>query len=77
MGKGLIHRAVVVAPREVGGGTGLLTGTCRTGNAVDVDVAADDARTQCRQQGQLDAGGKAAGICQVLGLANLVAMGLR
>ena len=64
--EGLVDGYVVVAPREVGGGTGLLSGSRAACDAVGVYVTADDAGLQRGQQPQLDAGGKASGIGQML-----------
>ena len=77
VGEGLVNRTVIVAPREMGGGPGLLSGTGAAGDTVDMDIAADNAGLQGRQHGQLDTSGKAAGVSQVLGLADGIAMGLR
>ena len=76
MGEGLIDRNIVVAPREMGGGTRLLTSSRATRDAVHVDIAADDACLQSRQHCQLDAGGKTARICQMLTVGYEVLMRL-
>lgn len=64
--EGLVDGYVVVAPREVGGGTWLLARSCAACYAVGVYITADDAGLQRGQQPQLDAGGKASGIGQML-----------
>ena len=72
--EGLVDGDIVVAPTEVCGCTRFLSGTGRTSNAVDMDVATDDAGLQCRKQSQLYASGKATGIGQVHGTNGLLSM---
>ena len=68
VGEGLIDGDIVIAPGIVGGGTWLLTCASAAGDAVDMDISAQDASLECRQQGKLDAGGKSAWIGQMVSL---------
>ena len=76
VGKGLVHRDVVVSPRVMCGGTGFLSGSGTAGNAIHMNVATDKTVSQSWQHGQLDASGKASGIGQMIASADLVTMGL-
>ena len=63
--EGLIDGDVVVAPGEMGRSAGLLPCPRAAGDAVYVDVAADDACLQRGQHGELDAGSEAARVGEV------------
>lgn len=76
VGEGLVDAQVVVAPREVCGGTGLLTGTRRARDGIHADGTAEQTHLCRRQQRQLDARGKAAGVGQVARLTDLGAVDL-
>ena len=76
VGEGLVDAQVVVAPREVRGGAGLLTGTRRARDGIHADGTVEQAHLCRRQQRQLDARGKAAGVGQVARLTNLRAVDL-
>ena len=65
MREGLVDGDIVVAPGEMSGCTWFLSCSCTSGDAVGVYVTADNPCFQCRQESQLDAGGKASGIGQM------------
>lgn len=65
MREGLVDGDIVVAPGEMGGCTWFLSCSCASGDAVGVYVAADNPCFQCRQESQLDSGGKASWIGQM------------
>ena len=73
----LVYAHVVVAPREVGCGTRLLSGTSRTRYGVHRNIVVDDAELCGRQQSELNAGGKATWVSNVLRLGNGVTVNLR
>ena len=50
VGERFVYAQVVVAPREMGCGTGLLTCSCATGNTVDHYVVIDESHLGGRQQ---------------------------
>ena len=64
--EGLVYAHVVVAPREVGGGTRLLSGTRRTRYGVHRNVVVEQAELGGGQESELYACGKASGVCHVL-----------
>ena len=66
--EGLVYAHVVVAPREVGGGTRLLSGTRRTRNGIHGNVVVEQAELGSGQQAQLYTCGKAAWIGNMLRL---------
>ena len=66
--EGLVNAHVVVAPREVGGGTRLLSGTRRTRNGVHGNVVVEQAELGSRQQSQLYTCGETTWISHVLRL---------
>ena len=66
--EGLVNTHVVVAPREVGSGTRLLSGTRRTRNGVHRNVVVEQAELGGGQQSQLYTCGKASGVSHVLRL---------
>ena len=66
--EGLVNAHVVVAPREVGGGTRLLSGTRRTRNGVHGNVVVEQAELGSGQQTQLYTCGETTGVCHVLRL---------
>ena len=68
--EGLVNAHVVVAPREVGSGTRLLSGTRRTRNGVHGNVVVEQAELGSGQQTQLYARGKAAWIGNMLRLGD-------
>ena len=70
--EGLVNAHVVVAPREMGGGTRLLSGTRRTRNGVHRNVVVDNSEFGSRQESELYACGKASGISHVLRLGNSI-----
>ena len=70
--EGLVNAHVVVAPREVGGGTRLLSGTRRARNGVHGNVVVEQAELGSGQQTQLYTCGKASGISHVLRLGNSI-----
>ena len=53
----LIDRHIVVAPREMGGSTWLLTRARRTRDGVDGNVVLEQVQVSGRQQSNLDGGG--------------------
>ena len=67
VGEGLVDAQVVVAPREVGGGTGLLTSTGRACNGVDGDIVLQQVLMSGGQQTELNGSGEATGIGYMLG----------
>ena len=77
VGKGLVDAQVVVAPREVRGGTGLLSGSRGTRDGIHADVLLQQVEVGGGQQSQLDAGGEAAGVGYVLGVLNLAFIDFR
>ena len=66
--EGLVNAHVVVAPREVGGGARLLSGTRRTRNGIHRNVVGEQAELGGGQQSQLYARGEATGISHMLRL---------
>ena len=70
--EGLVYAHIVVAPREVGGGTRLLSGTRRTRYGVHRNVVVDNSEFGSRQESELYACGKASGISHVLRLGDSV-----
>ena len=66
--EGLVNAHVVVAPREVGGGTRLLSGTRRTRYGIHGNVVVEQAELGSGQQAQLYTCGKAAWIGNMLRL---------
>ena len=66
--EGLVNAHVVVAPREVGGGTRLLSSTRRARNGINGNVVVEQAELGSGQQSQLYARGKAAWIGNMLRL---------
>ena len=72
--EGLVNAHVVVAPREVGGGTRLLSGTRRTRNGVHGNVVVEQAELGCGQQTQLYTCSETTWISHVLRLGYGVAI---
>ena len=72
--EGLVNAHVVVAPREVSGGTRLLSGTRRTRNGINGNVVVEQAELGGGQQSQLYTCGKAAWIGNMLRLGYGVAI---
>ena len=66
--EGLVNAHVVVAPREVSGGTRLLSGTRRARNGIHGNVVVEQAELGGGQKSQLNAGGKATWIGNMLRL---------
>ena len=66
--EGLINAHVIVAPREVGGGARLLSGTRRTRNGVHRNVVGEQAELGGGQKSQLYARGEATWISYMLRL---------
>ena len=66
--EGLVNAHVVVAPREVGSGARLLSGTRRTRYGVHGNVVVEQAELGGGQESELYACGKASGISHVLRL---------
>ena len=64
--EGLVYAHVVVAPREVGGGTRLLSGTRRTRNGVHGNVVVEQAELGSWQQAQLYTCGETTWISHML-----------
>ncbi len=75
--EGLVNAHVVVAPREVGGGTRLLSGTRRARNGINGNVVVEQAELGSGQQSQLYARGKAAWIGNMLRLGYGVVIDFR
>ena len=73
----LIHREVVVSPREVRRRAGLLTSSRRARDGIDSNVLGQQSCLRKRKQAQLDACGEATGVRQVLALCNLFPVRLR
>ena len=72
--EGLVNAHVVVAPREVGGGTRLLSGTRRTRNGINGNVVVEQAELGGGQQTQLYTCGETTWVCHVLRLGYGVAI---
>ena len=70
--EGLVNAHVVVAPREVGSGTRLLSGTRRTRNGIHGNVVVEQAELGSGQQTQLYTCGKASGVSHMLRLGDSV-----
>ena len=64
--EGLVNAHVVVAPREVGGGTRLLSGTRRTRNGIHGDIVGEQTELGGGQQTQLYTCGEATWISHML-----------
>ncbi len=75
VGEELIGGKVVVAPREMGGSSGLLSGAGRACYGVHGDVVGEQSGRGQGQQTELYAGGEAAGVGQMLRLADGIAVG--
>ncbi len=70
--EGLVNAHVIVAPREVGGGARLLSGTRRTRNGVHSNVVVEQAELGGGQKSQLYARGEATWISYMLRLGDSV-----
>ena len=76
MGESLVDAQVVVAPREMGGGTGLHAGSRASRDGVDADGGSDEPHLGGRQQSELNARGKATGVGYMAGSADALAVDL-
>ena len=70
MGECLIDAQVVITPGEVGGSTGLLACTCRTGNGIDGHIFLEQSHLGSGQQGYLYGCSEAAWVGNMLCLLN-------
>lgn len=75
MGKGLINRYVIITPREMSRCSRLLSCAGAAGDAVHMDIAADDTALQSREQSQLDTCGEATWVGEMLSTADDVLVG--
>ena len=66
--EGLVNAHVVVAPREVGSGARLLSGTRRTSNGIHGDIVVEDAELGSGQETELYTCGETTRVCHVLRL---------
>ena len=73
----LVDAQVVVTPREMCGGSWLLTGTCGTRNGIHCHVLFQQIQIRCGQQGHLNTSGKASWIRYMLRFRNLLTINLR
>ena len=65
--KSFVNRNIVVPPTEMRGGRGFYAGAGGAGNGIDVYIRSEQTGGRQGQQGQLDAGGKAARIGNFVG----------